>query len=492
MKNLSSIAATRTFRYCAVTAIALMVVAFYRLVLHANQTTVALTFLVLVLIVATRWRLAYSVYLSILCAGLYNFFFLPPLGTFTVSDPQNWVTLGALLSASVLVSHLSESERRQAELSEARRREVERLYEFSQRLLLQEDVQGLQRQAPAIIASVFHLSAVALYLRDEAKAYYSDPANELLPAESMSRAAMAEGAGAASLNGVRIVPLVLGMRSAGTLAMTQGEYSDGIYDAVAGLLAIALERASALERYSHAEAARESERLRSALLDSVTHELRTPLTAIRVAVTSLLTQSSLAEAERVEMYKVVDEESARLNTLIGQAVEMAQLDSTALKVRASQESFGEVVDLALEDCRSLLRRRRIIREIPDDLPMIAMDRELVRRVLRHLLENAAKYSPPESPITIATVIENGTLLVRVADQGPGIEESEQSHIFDKFFRGSRQRHRVQGTGMGLAIVQSILRSLGGGIRVQSRFGEGATFTFWLPLSVPTEEPSSGN
>src|SRR5580704_5925136 len=159
MKTPSLPLGIRIFRYAVVSVAAFLVVALYRLGLHVNQTTVALTFLVLVLVVATRWGLSYSVYLSILCAALYNFFFLPPVGTFTIADPQNWITLGALLCASVLVSHLSESERRQAEVSEARRREVERLYEFSQRLLLQEDMQGLHRQAPAIIAQVFHLRA---------------------------------------------------------------------------------------------------------------------------------------------------------------------------------------------------------------------------------------------------------------------------------------------------------------------------------------------
>jgi two-component system, OmpR family, sensor histidine kinase KdpD len=487
MKTPSLALGIRIFRYAVVTVAALLVVALYRRGLHVNQTTVALTFLVLVLVVATRWRLSYSVYLSFLCAALYNFFFLPPVGTFTIADPQNWITLSALLCASVLVSHLSESERRQAEVSEGRRREVERLYEFSQRLLLQEDMQSLHRLAPAIIAQVFHLRAVALYLRDENSAYYSDPNGELLPLEPVARAAASGDPVPSTIDGPRLVPLVLGMRSVGALAMTEGEYSEGIYEAVAGLLAIAMERASAVERSSHAEAARESERLRSALLDSVTHELRTPLTAIRAAITSLITQPSLADAERHEMYSVVDEESTRLNALIGQVVEMAQLDSANIQIHSTQENLGEVIDLAVEDCHALLRRRQIVRRISDDLPAVFMDRELVKRVLRHLIENAAKYSPPESPITVSAEVDTDNLVVSVTDHGPGIEEAEQSLIFDKFYRGGRQRHRVQGTGMGLAIVQAILRSLGGGIRVVSRPGEGATFTFWLPLRQPAKQ-----
>jgi two-component system sensor histidine kinase KdpD len=474
-----------TGRYALLTLVALLVVAVYRRVLHVNQTTVALTFLVLVLVVATRWKLAYSVYLSVLCTLLYNFFFLPPLGTFTIADPQNWVTLVAFLSASVLVSHLSDSERRAADQSERRREEVERLFAFSEQLLLQDDLRSLARTAPSLIASIFKLRAVALYIREQGVAYYSDPDEELLPAASLKLVAEEPDAAVKPASGVRLLPLALGMRSSGALALTEGSYTEGMYDAIAGLMAIALERASALERFSHIEASREGERLRSALLDSVTHELRTPLTAIRAAATMLLGSPVLAEADRREMYAVVDEESARLDKLIGQAVEMAQLDSESLQVRVQPQQLREVVDLALEDTRSLLRNRRIEINIPEDQPLVSMDRELVRRVLRQLLENAAKYSPAAQPIRVSSALLEDRLTVTIADRGPGIDEAEQPFVFDKFFRG-KQRERVQGSGMGLAIAKAILRAHGGSIEVKSS-REGTSFTFWLPLRDSSDE-----
>ena len=169
------------FRYTLSTALVCALVALFRLVVHVNVTTVALSLLVLVLLAATRWRLAHAVYLSILCTILYNFFFLPPVGTLTIADPQNWITLSVFLGTSVLVSQLSEGERRQREISEQRRREVERLYEFSQRLLLHEDLKGLARATPSIAATVFNLQAVALYVREQDAAYYSDPESDLLP-----------------------------------------------------------------------------------------------------------------------------------------------------------------------------------------------------------------------------------------------------------------------------------------------------------------------
>jgi two-component system sensor histidine kinase KdpD len=221
--------------------------------------------------------------------------------------------------------------------------------------------------------------------------------------------------------------------------------------------------------------------LRSALLDSVTHELRTPLTAIRAAATSLLGQPSLPEAERHEMYAVVDEESLRLDRLIGEAVEMAQLDSAGLQVRPHPQNVRELIETVLQEERPRLLGRTVEAIVSEDLPQVPMDRELVRRVLRHLIENAIKYSPAKSPVEISAEVAEDRLLVRVKNQGVGIEESEQPFIFDKFFRGSHQRERIQGSGMGLAIAKAILIAHGGGIDVQSESGKGAVFTFWLPL-----------
>src|SRR5580698_4251376 len=293
-------------RLVVLTAVAGLLVFVFRRIIPVNQTTVALSFLMLVLLTASRWRLVYSVYLSVLCTLLYNFYFLPPVGRFTISDPRNWIALGAFLCSSVLVSHLSDREHRHAEASEARRREVELLYEFSQQLLLQEDFRSVARATPSVAASVFGFSAVALYVRDDDAAYFSDPQNELLPVVDLKLASSQADAGVTARDGIRIIPLSLGMRSPGALAVTDGRFSTEIYEAIGSLVAIALERAAALERSSRLEAWREGERLRSALLDSVTHDLRTPLTAIRTAATTLASAPDLPESDRVELVAVVD------------------------------------------------------------------------------------------------------------------------------------------------------------------------------------------
>lgn len=475
-------------RYVTMAAAALLVVLVYRRILHVNQTTVALTFLVMVQLAAFSWGLVYSVCLSIGCTLLYNYYFLPPIGSFTIADPQNWIALFSFLASAIFISRISESERRQTVVTEARRSEMERLYEFSNQLLMEENLHDVARHAPHVVASIFSFDAVILYLTEGDIAYYSDPRRAFVSLDELRGAARLPEGPRPRASGVSIVPLVLGMRASGSIAMTTAKkvtrtsYSDGLYDAIGGLLAIALERATAIDRFSRVEAAREGERLRSALLDSVTHELRTPLTAIRAAATSLLSQPSLAESQRQEMFSILDEESARLDRLIGQAVEMAQLDADGIQVRPRAQQLQEVIDIALEDCHGLLRGRPVTVELPPAMPSVALDRELVRRVLRHLLENAARYSPPGSPVVIRAALGPGRLLVSIVDQGQGIDDAEQAYIFDKFYRGSRQR-LLHGTGMGLAIARAILRAHGGGIEVVSHRDQGATFTFWLPLAA---------
>ncbi len=478
-------------------AATLLVVLAYRRILHVNQTTVALTFLVMVQMAAFSWGLVYSVCLSLGCTLLYNYFFLPPIGTFTIADPQNWIALLSFLASAIFISRISESERRQAAVSESRRSEMERLYEFSNQLLMEENLHDVASHAPRVVASIFAFDAVILYLTESDTAYSSDPRRTFVSLEELRAAARVPDGVRTPVDGVSIVPLVLGMRASGSIAMTgtitrattrmasstrktKAAYSDGLYDAIGGLLAVALERATAIDRFSRVEAARASERLRSALLDSVTHELRTPLTAIRAAATSLLSQPSLEEGQRQEMFSILDEESARLDRLIGQAVEMAQLDTDGIEVRPIPQPLQEVIDIALDDCHVLLRGRPVEVDLPPAMPAIALDRELIRRVLRHLLENAARYSPPGSPVRIGATLETDRLLVSIADQGQGIDDAEQAYIFDKFYRGSRQR-LLHGTGMGLAIAKAILRAHGGGIDVVSHRDQGATFTFWVPI-----------
>jgi two-component system sensor histidine kinase KdpD len=274
--------------------------------------------------------------------------------------------------------------------------------------------------------------------------------------------------------------LRIGVRPVGSLAVI-GSVSRETLDAIGSMVAIAVERAGAIEKLSHAEAARENERLRTALLDAVTHEFRTPLTSIKAAVTTLSSGIELEESGRKDLLAVIEEESDRLNRLVGEASEMAQLDAHQVRLGREQRNIREAVDIALSELKSVLAGRNVEINIPSTLPRVSIDVQRMAEVIRHLVENAAKYSPADTAIHITGEQAGSKLRVSVADHGPGIDDFEQSLIFEKFYRGRGQRG-IQGTGMGLPIARAIVEAHGGTIGVTSQLGRGSVFHFILPIS----------
>jgi len=468
-------------RYSISTATAAAIVAVYFRWLHVNETTVALTFLVGILVVAANWGLRHSIYLSILSALAFNFFFLPPVMTFTIGDGRNWVALFAFLATSMVASQLAERARREAKISRRRQREAERLYEFSQQMLVTGNVIDLLNVLPQMIAATFNLAGAAVYLREKDRIYRSSPNYMDVTAAELRDAAFTRDHRRDEERGVTLIPILLGTRPIGAVGITGDGTSPEALDAVCGLAAIAIERAGAVETLTRVQAARESERLRNALLDSVAHELRTPLTSITAAITSLQTNPLLDAEQRTEMMQVIEEEAARLDRLVGQAMEMAELDAHEIHLDLHMHSIREAVDLALEAVQSQLKTHPVDLRLPDTLPLIVMDLERIAKVLQHLLENAAKYSEEGSPIFISAEVARGQLITSVADRGAGVDDFERMMIFDKFYRGQGQRYRVHGTGMGLAIARAIVEAHGGSIDVTSQPAQGSVFSFYLPL-----------
>jgi len=280
---------------------------------------------------------------------------------------------------------------------------------------------------------------------------------------------------------VCLVPVRLGVRAIGSLGISGAVLSRQTLEALGTLVAIAIERARAIEQLGQTEAAREGERLRTALLDSVTHDLRTPLTSIKASVTSLLSNPALSAAQRQELLTIINEESDRLNRLVGEAAEMSQLDAGEVVLKLEPHSIEDVIRSALEKCKSALGTRTVRVEVQSNLPSVRVDLERAKEVLVHLLENANQYSPQEQPITVTAELSGDTIVTSVADRGSGIDDPEQSLIFEKFYRGKDQRYRVQGTGMGLPIAKAIVEGHGGSISVTSQLGHGSVFSFTLPV-----------
>ena len=458
------------------------IVLIFRRVPPVNATSVALIFLLAILYVSAFWGLRVSVFMSLLATLSFNRYFLPPLGALTIADPQNWVALTAFLVTAITASRLSEQARRRARDANLRRQEIERLYAFTQQMLVAGSVVELLNAIPRHIVESFEVQDAALYLANRDSVYRSGGESRDLDGDQL-KAVMARGEPVVEVDRqFCYVPVRMGVRPVGSLGLSGVVLGRETLEALGTLIAIAVERVSAIEALGKAEAARQEERLRSALLDSVTHELRTPLTAIKASVTSLLTQPELSDAQRRELFSIIIEESDHLNDLIEEAIEMARLDAGEIELKIELHPIREAVETAIEASKNALANHSVSVRLPESLPPVPMDAARIREVLSQLLDNAVKYCPPGTPIIVSSEVSNRHLVTSVADRGPGIDSFEQALIFDKFYRGRDQRYRVPGTGMGLAICKAIVEAHGGTLGVTSQLGSGSVFHFSLPLS----------
>jgi two-component system, OmpR family, sensor histidine kinase KdpD len=466
--------------------------------LRLNPTTLALAYLLGVLGISALWGLRQAVFMSVAATLAFNYFFLPPIGTFTIADPQNWIALFAFLVTAVTASELSERARRGARSAVERRQELERLYAFSQLLLSSDKPSELLNLIPRYIVESFGIRSAAISLSNRNDVYRSGPTIDGLESSDLQSVGVRGEPRIDAAHRLAFMPLHMGVRVVGCLGVSGSSLSRQTLEAIGSLVAISIERAGAVEKLSRAEAARESEQLRSVLLDSVTHEFRTPLTCIKASVTSLLgSPSDAAEwhspdgrapqghspEERRELLTIIDEESDRLNRLVGEAAKMAQLDANKVEFRLVSAPILNVVEQALDELKQLLVQHPVDVRIPAGLPNARMDPAHIKEVLVHLIENAAKYSPADAPIRITAEAKDKdrTLTVSIADRGPGIDDFEQALIFEKFYRGRNQRVQAHGTGMGLAICKAIVEAHGGRLGVTSQLNHGSVFYFSLPV-----------
>src|SRR5216684_2406432 len=473
--------AGKTFGLVCALAIIAGITFFYRHVLAANQTTVALSFLLAILAVSAVWGMAVSASMSVTAMLAFNYFFLPPAGTFTIADPQNWVALAAFLVTSLVGSQLSARIRKEADEANRRRHEIERLYQFSQKLLSEGNVIQLMNAIPNYIVDSFEAGAAELFLPQKDKFYRSGHGAALVDEEKTKTAFLRDEATIESDAGLYFVPVRLGARAIGSLGISGAMMSRQTLDAVSSLVAIAIERARAIEQLGQTEAERQGERLKSALLDSITHDFRTPLTSMKAAVTSLLESQGTDRAQSTELLTIINEECDRLNHLVEEAAEMARLEAGEVELSVAAVPIGEVIQTAVTRMKSALATR-VIDVRAAELPAVRADFERIVDVLMKLIDNANLYSPKEQPITISAEANGEFVATSVADRGPGIDSFEQEMIFDKFYRGKDQRYLVRGTGMGLPIAKAIVSAHGGTIAMTSQLGHGSVFSFTLPAA----------
>ena len=479
--------------------------AVYRWLGIANPTTVALSYLLIVLIVAAVSRLRVAVATSALSVLCFNFFFLPPVGRFTIADPQNWVALLVFLAVSLVASNLSAVARERTLDALTRRDEMARLFDLSRDILLTTESREAIERLTRFVARRFELDYVAIALPRGAD--WDIVTNGSLPIE-LDRAQLALAVAGAertlefdarertysghrtmTIDGhtVRIVPLRLGTKPIGVLAAAGRPVDPGSLDALGGIVAIAIERVQFLEERKAAERARQSEELKSALLASLGHDLRTPLTAIRVAASNLQA-SWLDDTQRREQSQVVLAEVERLTRLFDDILDMARIDAGAVATELQWVHPAQIVESAREQVAHAIASHEIRVTVHSET-LVRLDPRLTAAGLSHLLDNAAKYSPPERPIDVDASVENGELVIAVRDRGPGVSAADLPRLFERFYRGA-QTNRVSGTGMGLSIVRGLLAVEHGRVWVENSPDGGARFTIAVPVEQKPIEVSA--
>jgi two-component system sensor histidine kinase KdpD len=488
----------------ALGAIAALTVVYAGWLHVTNATTVALSFLLLVLVVSATSRLWIALVSSAAAMLCFNFFFLPPVGTFTIAEPQNWVALFTFLAVALVASNLSSIARARADEAMARRDEVARLFDLSRDVLLMTDTDDAVTLLARFISRRFDLAYVAICLPradgwqiaeggplslplDEAQLQMTFAgASKTLEFDAQQRIYAGHRTVEVAGHAVNLVPLRLRSKPVGLLAASGGRVDAGALDALGGVAAIAIERLQFLHERKAAELARQSEELKSALLASLGHDLRTPLTAIRIAATNL--QGSWPdERARHEQTGIILSEVERLARLFQNILEMARIDAGAVSADFKWANPSQIVDAALAQVEHTMGARPVRLSMPPPDLLVRVDPQVTAAAVAHLLENGAQYSPEDAPIEVAATVGDEGLRISVRDHGPGIAPADLPRLFERFYRGVAAKRRVSGTGMGLAIARGLLAAEHGQVWAENCADGGAQFT----VLVPGERKSIG-
>jgi two-component system, OmpR family, sensor histidine kinase KdpD len=463
--------------------------------------SISLVFLTAVLASAIAWGLWPSLFAAFVSVLAYNFFFLPPLYTFTVADPENLVALFFFLLVAVIVSNVSAAARRQIMAARSRAKTTAELYAFSRKIAGIGGLDDLLWATAYQISSMLDVRTVLLMPVGDGDGI--EVASGYPPEDRLDDADMAAarwtwdhnrpaGRGADTLPGGKrlFLPLRTGSGPVGVIGIDRDAPGPlltpderRLLDALCDQAAVAIERISLAKGLDEARVLAETERLRAALLTSISHDLRTPLATILGAVSSLRSYpDTYGTADRDELLAALEDEAERLNRFVVNLLDMTRLESGAIELRFELLDVGEVIGAALQRAAGVLADHRVEVTVPPALPMLRLDAVLFEQVLFNLLDNAAKYSPASSRIDVRVARYGELVEIEVVDEGPGIPPDDLERIFDKFYRVHAQDRRRAGTGLGLAICRGFVEAQGGWIVARNRRDRsGAVFTIRMPV-----------
>ena len=465
--------------------------------------SIALVFVVGVLGVAVTLGLWPALFASVVSAFAYNFFFLSPLYTLSIADPESVVALVFFLFVSVIASNLASRVQRQAAAARQRARMTEDLYLFSKKLAGTGSLDDVLWATAFQIASMLKVRVVILLPEGNGIAVRGGyPPDDTLDDADIAAAYwtwehdLPAGRGANTLPGAKrlYLPLKTARTSVGVIGLDNDRVGpiltpeqQRLFEALADQAAIAIERVQLVGDVERAKLAVEADKLRSALLTSISHDLKTPLAAILGAATTMRDYStSLPDADRSELVATVVDQSERLNRFIANLLDMTRIEAGAMKPNLSLHFLGDLVGAALNRAAKILSRHQVNVAVPANLPMVQLDAVLFEQALFNLFDNAAKYAPKNSPITVKARAGPSSITLEISDRGPGIPPNDLEHVFDTFYRVRKGDHVQAGTGLGLPIARGFIEAMGGSIRAGNQHeGTGAVFTVTLP--VPADE-----
>ncbi len=444
-----------------------------------NPTTAGFVYLLVVLLIASTWGFVEALVASVAATLCFNFFFFPPTGTFTIADPQNWVALFSFLATALVAGRLSQRARRRTQDAIERQRDIERLYSLSRAILLIGDAEPFAKQLARRLADIFELNGVLLYDRRNNEIHRAGPA-DIEGVDNQLRDAARYGTSFSDAERRRAVIAVrLGAEPIASIAVEGRPMPDSVLQGAANLVAIGLERARASDLRHEIEVARQSEQLRTTLIDAMAHDFKTPLTAVKAAITSLLAGPEQPAQAGRELLTIAAEEAGHLQQCIENSIEMARLDTAHIDAHPQPSDVEDIVREVVGSFETQLEGRlEVVREGP--LPEIALDQRLLKLALRQLLDNALKYSPPATPIRLHVSGDASGAVIELTNAGDGIPVNEQGRVFERFYRSASAKRRIPGSGLGLCIAASIIQAHNGELTVASRPGE-TTFRIRLPV-----------
>jgi two-component system sensor histidine kinase KdpD len=447
--------------------------------LHATFSATAFLYFLIIVLAALRWGFWQATAFSVGSVLCLDYLFTAPLFSLRVTQPGDWTALIAFEFAGLVVSRLSAQAQHHARVADQERNNIQKLYELARSILLLNTHEPAGAQISTFVQRAIQVDSVALF--DFSTGQVSIAGKPCPELEALVRNTWVEDRNqndpvlCASSRMMR-----LGRKGIGAIGLRAKSLNPLVADAVASIAAVALERSRSLEKETRAEAARQSEQLRAAVLDALAHAFKTPLTVIRTVSSGLLEAGALNPQE-TELVNLIDEETVRLTELATRLLQTARLEGTAASVVTGECDPAEAVERVLKSFEAQLEGRPVKVSVPHQRLIVSANPDLVATALSQLVDNAIKYSFPGTPVSVSVTTGAAEAVVSVHNLGPAIQPEDRERIFERFYRSPGMEHRAAGTGLGLSITRKVAEAHRGRAWVVSGEASGTTFFFTLPL-----------